>query len=343
MSELPILGVLLGNSAGVGPELVAKLAVSNYYADYCRPVIIGDLRMFEHGLKVVGGDVPHYVISDLSECDWERGYPVLDLKDQDPEQVVYGEANAYCGASDLLQLDTAIELCKAGKIEGFVFGPFHKGAMKMAGLHDESEHTYLAHAFNLTTPFCEVNMMDDLMTVRTTSHIPISDVSANITEQNLREAIELGEITGESFGHKPRIAVAALNPHCGENGLFGREEIEEITPAIEAAKAEGITGVVGPCPPDSVFSQAIGGWYDIVVCMYHDQGHIPLKTVGFVYDREKQEWKAVEGVNVTLGLPIIRASVDHGTDFYHAGKGNGNELSLVNAIKYAVKMTGRAN
>ena len=91
---------------------------------------------------------------------------------------------------------------------------------------------------------------------------------------------------------------------------------------------EGITGVVGPCPPDSVFSQAIGGWYDIVVCMYHDQGHIPLKTVGFVYDREKQEWKAVEGVNVTLGLPIIRASVDHGTDFYHAGKGNGNELSL---------------
>ena len=224
MSELPILGVLLGNSAGVGPELVAKLAVSNYYADYCRPVIIGDLRMFEHGLKVVGGDVPHYVISDLSECDWERGYPVLDLKDQDPEQVVYGEANAYCGASDLQQLDTAIELCKAGKIEGFVFGPFHKGAMKMAGLHDESEHTYLAHAFNLTTPFCEVNMMDDLMTVRTTSHIPISDVSANITEENLREAIELGEITGESFGHKPRIAVAALNPHCGEFGQAHHRE-----------------------------------------------------------------------------------------------------------------------
>ena len=192
MNELPILGVLLGNSAGVGPELVAKLAVSNYYADYCRPVIIGDVRMFEHGLKVVGGDVPHYVISDLSECDWERGYPVLDLKDQDPEQVVYGEANAYCGASDLLQLDTAIELCKAGKIEGFVFGPFHKGAMKMAGLHDESEHTYLAHAFNLTTPFCEVNMMDDLMTVRTTSHIPIILLTALNIEEKYQEGIESG-------------------------------------------------------------------------------------------------------------------------------------------------------
>ena len=156
------------------------------------------------------------------------------------------------------------------------------------------------------------------------------------------EVIEIANKACKDMGiENPRIAVAGLNPHCGENGLFGREEIEEITPAIEAAKAEGITGVVGPCPPDSVFSQAIGGWYDIVVCMYHDQGHIPLKTVGFVYDREKQEWKAVEGVNVTLGLPIIRASVDHGTDFYHAGKGNGNELSLVNAIKYAVKMTGR--
>ena len=210
MSEKPILGVLLGNSAGVGPELVAMLAVKDYYADYCRPVIIGDLRMFEHGLKVVGGDVPHYVIDDLSQCDWSKGYPVLDLKDQDPSQVVYGEANAYCGAGDLKQLDTAIDLCKAGKIEGFVFGPLHKGAMKMAGMHYESEHTYFAHAFNLTTPFCEVNMMDDLMTVRTTSHVPISEVSSMITEKNLREAIELGEITGESLGHKPRIAVAAL-------------------------------------------------------------------------------------------------------------------------------------
>lgn len=117
----------------------------------------------------------------------------------------------------------------------------------------------------------------------------------------------------------PKVAVAGLNPHCGENGLFGTEEIEEIKPAIEAAKAEGINAI-GPIPPDSVFSEALGGWYDIVVCMYHDQGHIPLKTVGFVYDRELQAWKAVEGVNVTLGLPIIRTSVDHGTGFRHGRK-----------------------
>ena len=327
MSELPILGVLLGNSAGVGPELVAKLAVSNYYADYCRPVIIGDLRMFEHGLKVVGGDVPHYVISDLSECDWERGYPVQDLKDQDPEQVVYGEANAYCGASDLLQLDTAIELCKAGKIEGFVFGPFHKGAMKMAGLHDESEHTYLAHAFNLTTPFCEVNMMDDLMTVRTTSHIPISDVSANITEQNLREAIELGEITGESFGHKPRIAVAALNPHCGEFGLCGREEVDVIKPTIEKVVKETGWNVSGPYSADTLFISALAGDFDVVVTMYHDQGQIALKLVGFQ-----------RCITVAGGQPYPIATCAHGTAFDKVGKATATTDSFERAVKAVSRM-----
>ena len=327
MSELPILGVLLGNSAGVGPELVAKLAVSNYYADYCRPVIIGDLRMFEHGLKVVGGDVPHYVISDLSECDWERGYPVLDLKDQDPEQVVYGEANAYCGASDLLQLDTAIELCKAGKIEGFVFGPFHKGAMKMAGLHDESEHTYLAHAFNLTTPFCEVNMMDDLMTVRTTSHIPISDVSANITEENLREAIELGEITGESFGHKPRIAVAALNPHCGEFGLCGREEVDVIKPTIEKVVKETGWNVSGPYSADTLFISALAGDFDVVVTMYHDQGQIALKLVGFQ-----------RCITVAGGQPYPIATCALGTAFDKVGKATATTDSFERAVKAVSRM-----
>ena len=128
----------------------------------------------------------------------------------------------------------------------------------------------------------------------------------------------------------------------GENGLFGREELDEIIPAIRAAQDEGLC-VDGPVPPDSLFPKALGGWYDIVVAMYHDQGHIPLKTVGFVYDREKQAWKAVEGVNITLGLPIIRTSVDHGTGFDQAGKGTSNELSLLNAIQYAVTMARNRN
>lgn len=327
MSELPILGILLGNSAGVGPELVAKLAVSDYYAGYCRPVIIGDVRMFERGLQVVGGDVPHYVISDLSQCDWTRGYPVLDLKDQDPAQVVYGEATAYCGASDLLQLDTAIDLCKSGAIEGFVFGPFHKGAMKMAGLHDESEHTYLAHAFGLTTPFCEVNMMDDLMTVRATSHIPVSEVSANLTEAAIREAIELGEVTGESFGHKPRIAVAALNPHCGEFGLCGREEVDVIRPAVEKVAAETGWNVTGPYSADTLFISALAGDFDVVVTMYHDQGQIALKLVGFQ-----------RCITVAGGQPYPIATCAHGTAFDKVGKATATTDSFERAVKAVSKM-----
>ena len=138
--------------------------------------------------------------------------------------------------------------------------------------------------------------------------------------------------------------MAGLNPHCGENGLFGTEEIEEIQPAIDEAMAEGICiPDKKPTPPDTVFSKAIGGWYDIVVCMYHDQGHIPLKVKGFVYNREAGHWDAVAGVNVTLGLPIIRASVDHGTGFGHAGSGSANALSLVNAMDYAIRMANAKN
>ena len=246
MSEKPILGILLGNSAGVGPELVAMLAVKDYYADYCRPVIIGDLRMFEHGLKVVGGDVPHYVIDDLSQCDWSKGYPVLDLKDQDPDQVVYGEANAYCGAGDLKQLDPAIEL---------------------------------------------------------------------------------GEITGESLGHKPRIAVAALNPHCGEFGLCGREEVDVIQPTIEKVVKETGWNVTGPYSADTLFISALKGDFDVVVTMYHDQGQIALKLVGFQ-----------RCITVAGGQPYPIATCAHGTAFDKVGKASVTTDSFERAVRTTAQM-----
>ena len=330
MDNKPILGVLLGNSAGVGPELVAMLAKKDYYREYCRPVIIGDVRMFEHGMKTVGCEVPYYIISDLSECDWEKGYPVLDLHNQDPQKVEFGKATQYCGASDLEQMDTAIELCRNGKIEGFVFGPFHKGAMKMAGLHDESEHTYLAHAFNLTTPFCEVNMMDDLMTVRTTSHIPISEVSANINEQTLREAIELGEITGESLRPEPRLAVAALNPHCGEFGLCGREEVDIIAPTIEKVVKETGWNVTGPYSADTLFISALKGDFDVVVTMYHDQGQIALKLVGFQ-----------RCITIAGGQPYPIATCAHGTAFDKVGKASVTTDSFERAVRTTAQMALR--
>ena len=328
MSEKPVLGVLLGNSAGIGPELVGKLAVQAYYKDHCRPVIIGDLRMFERGLQVVGGSVPHYVIHDMSECDWKRGLPVLDLGDQDPAKVPYGEAAAYCGKGDLNQMDAAIALCKAGKIEGFVFGPFHKGAMKMAGMHVESEHTYLAEKFGLTTPYGEINMMDDLMTVRATSHIPLKEVSKNLTEETLREAITLGEITGESFGGKPRLAVAALNPHCGEFGLTGREEVDLLAPTVKKVVEETGWNVSGPFSADTLFIRALNhNEFDVVVTLYHDQGQIALKLVGFE-----------RCITVAGGQPYPIATCAHGTAFDKVGTATATTTSFERAVKAVSKM-----
>ena len=180
---------------------------------------------------------------------------------------------------------------------------------------------------------------EDFRVAHVSTHVSLREACDRCKKQRVLEVIELSNNACLSLGIKnPKIAVAGLNPHCGENGMFGKEEIEEITPAILEAKEKGINAI-GPCPPDTVFSQAIGGWYDMVVCMYHDQGHIPTKVQGFVYDREKKCWNAVAGVNITLGLPIVRTSVDHGTAFDHAGKGDANALSLINAIEYGAKLS----
>lgn len=225
-----------------------------------------------------------------------------------------------------------------GQIDATITNALSKEAINMAG-HHYSGHTEIYADYTHTSKYTMMLAHEDLRVVHVSTHVSLRQACDLVKKERVLDVIRIADAGCKAIGIKhPKIGVAGLNPHCGENGLFGTEEIEEIKPAIETAKAEGINAI-GPIPPDSVFSEALGGWYDIVVCMYHDQGHIPLKTVGFVYEREKQAWKAVEGVNVTLGLPIIRTSVDHGTGFALAGKGTSNELSLVNAIDYAIKMT----
>ena len=242
-----------------------------------------------------------------------------------------------------------IQLALDGEVDATCTNALNKEAMNKAleYYHGEKSdghthfdgHTEIYATYTNTKKYTMMLAHHDLRVVHVSTHVSLREACDRVKKARVLEVIEIADKACRDMGiENPRIAVAGLNPHCGENGLFGTEELEEISPAIEAAKAEGINAI-GPIPPDSVFSEALGGWYDIVVCMYHDQGHIPLKTVGFVYDREKQAWKAVEGVNVTLGLPIIRTSVDHGTGFALAGKGTSNELSLVNAIDYAIRMT----
>ena len=179
---------------------------------------------------------------------------------------------------------------------------------------------------------------ENLRVVHVSTHVSLREACDRVKKARVLEVIEIANQACRDLGiEKPRIGVAGLNPHSGEHGLFGREEIDEILPAIQEAQAEGIDAD-GPVPPDTVFSKARGGWYDIVVAMYHDQGHIPLKLVGFVYNQDAGKWDAVAGVNITLGLPIIRVSVDHGTAFDQAGRGTASPLSLVNAVDYAVRL-----
>ena len=172
------------------------------------------------------------------------------------------------------------------------------------------------------------------------THVSLREACDRVKKDRVLSVIRIADDACRRLGiARPRVAVAGLNPHAGEGGLVGREESDEIAPAIEAARAEGIQAE-GPVPPDTVFSKARGGWYDIVVAMYHDQGHIPLKVSGFVYDPSTGRWGSVAGVNITLGLPIIRVSVDHGTAFGHAHMGLANPVSLKNAIEYAAILAG---
>ena len=292
MSGKPILGILLGDAAGVGPEIIVKLAASRFYDEYCRPVVIGDARIFQRGAEICGLEIPMQVISRVEDADWSKGIPVLDQRDLDPEEVPYAQINVKSGQACLDMLRTGIELYKDGKIEGFCFAPLNKQAMIKAGCPFESEHHYMAHLFQHTEPFGEINVLGDLWTTRTTSHIPISRVSHDLTEETIMRAVRLANVSLKNSGiEKPRLALAALNPHCGEGGKCGREEIDVIAPVIEKAREMGIDAY-GPYPSDILFIKAFNGDFDGVVTMYHDQGQIALKLKGFD-----------QGITIAGGLP----------------------------------------
>lgn len=328
MSTKPILGILLGDSSGIGPELVAKLAANNFYQDYCLPVVIGDKRIFEQTLSIIKADVPYSVIEKVSEADWSKGIPILDQRDQDPAQVVVGQASAYCGKAVYNALQVAVNLVKSKAIEGFCFAPLNKEALIMGGCDYESEHYLLANLFECADqPFGEINVLDNLWTSRTTSHVPIREVSKHLTVDSVLRAVLLCYNTLRQAGvEHPRLGIAALNPHAGENGLCGSEEIDVIIPAIKKAKEIGINAE-GPFPSDTLFIKAFRGDFDCVVTMFHDQGQIALKLRGFD-----------EGITIAGGLPAPIVTCSHGTAYDIAGKGIANTSAFENAIKMASRM-----
>ena len=334
----PIIGITMGDPASIGPE-ITLLALNNkdIYIK-CKPLIIGDASVLEKAKEYV--DLPEVIIhaiSDPEEALYLHGtIDVIDMKCVDLANLSMGKVSIMAGEASFQYVHKVITLAMEGKIHATVTNAINKEAINLAG-HNFSGHTEIyAHETN-TKKYTMMLAHQNLRVVHVSTHVSLREACNRVKKERILEVIQIANNACKQMGIvAPRIGVAGLNPHCGENGLFGREEIDEIKPAIEEAIKVGIN-VEGPIPPDSIFSKARGGWYDIVVAMYHDQGHIPLKVVGFVYNNEAGKWDAVEGVNITLGLPIIRTSVDHGTAFDQATKGIANELSLINAIEYAIQ------
>lgn len=339
MSKKPILGITMGDPASIGPEITVKALSDPAIYEKCSPIIIGDAAVMEAAVDIVGKDVKINAVSDVKEAKFEFGtIDVYDLKLVDMDKLEHGVVSAMAGNAAFQYVKKVIELAMNHEVDATVTNALNKEAMNLAG-HHFSGHTEIYAEYTGTKKYTMMLAHENLRVVHVSTHVSLREACDRVKKDRVLEVIRIADQACKELGIKePKIGVAGLNPHSGENGMFGREEIEEITPAIEAAKGEGII-VDGPVPPDTVFSKARGGWYDIVVAMYHDQGHIPLKVVGFVYNQAEQKWDAVAGVNITLGLPIIRASVDHGTAFDQAGKGVANELSLINAMDYAIRMS----
>ena len=334
----PVLGVTMGDPAGVGPEIIARAAAEPAVRAACRPVVIGAAATMREALALVGGAQAVHAVSRVADCRWAEGtVEVLDLGNVDMATLPRCEVSAAAGRAAYEYIERSVTLAQAGEIDAIVTAPVNKEALAAAGVQ-HSGHTEILAQLSNTRDFAMLLMGKELKVIHVTTHVALRRVPDLVTRERVLKTIRLAQRALEGLGQPHgRIAVAGLNPHAGEDGLFGDEEQQHIVPAIEAARAEGLS-VTGPLPADTLFSRARGGEFDIVVAMYHDQGHIPVKTLGFEYDETTKRWTGLSGVNVTVGLPFLRVSVDHGTAFDRSWKGVANHESMVEALDVATRM-----
>ncbi len=327
-SPLPTIGLMLGDATGIGPEISARLLASGAMKAVARLVVIGDTRVLELGMRDAGVAVPYTVYRDFGEVKWPRDdVPLLDLGNIDPQQFKRGEASPESGRLTGETLKTMIDLAVAGKLDGICFAPLNKGALHKGGWKFHDEHQMFAKLIGHDGFFGEMNVIKEFSTFRVTSHIALREAVNMITPERITSAVTLANDSLRAAGHKvPRIAVAALNPHGGENGLFGDEEIRIIRPAVEKLRAAGIA-CDGPIPSDTIFLRALKGEFDGVVMMYHDQGQIATKLLGFN-----------KGVTVTAGLKTVFTTPAHGTAYDIVGKGRADPGALEHAFRLAAKL-----
>lgn len=321
----PRIAIIPGDPSGIGPELIAKLINEPDVADTADILLVGDNHLWKRGAQQANLSVPLNTITN-TDGDWS-GLAHLETETIAAEDVKIAETTVAGGTTSLRCLDRALDLATAGHVDGVLFGPFNKAAMTSAGLKEEDEHRYIAKYLSFDGYHSEINVLDGLMTSRVTSHIGLKDVAANISQKGVRDAVTLVAETFHRAGNpNPAIAVAALNPHAGDNGKFGREEIDILEPAIESLRAQKLN-VTGPWPSDTVFLKAKRGEIDAVVTMYHDQGQIAIKLMGF--DR---------GVTIAGGLPVPVATPAHGTAFDIAGQNKANVGAMRQAFDLLVRM-----
>ncbi|MDR1970799.1 MAG: 4-hydroxythreonine-4-phosphate dehydrogenase PdxA [Treponema sp.] len=331
----PTLGISAGDPAGIGPEICVKVLARPEIYQWCIPVLYADRQVLKDALALTGNDLSLRPVKDPRDAAGTWG--TIDFVDAgviDGEgQYAYGAVGAKSGEAAFQYVVQAVKDALAGFSAGVVTGPISKEAINLAGRH-YAGHTEIFAEYTGARNYGMLLSGGGLNVIHVTTHVSLRQACDLITRDRVLSAIRLADLALRLMGsERRRIAVAALNPHASEHGLFGDEEERSIIPAIRDASIQGLD-VTGPLPPDTVFVRALGGEFDVVAAMYHDQGHIPLKLRGFSLDAGRPS--RISGVNTTIGLPIIRTSVDHGTAFDKAGKNLANEESLVDAVKMAV-------
>jgi len=332
----PIIGITMGDPSGIGAEIVVKALGKEEIYRKSKPVVIGSSCVIDDALKFIPSNLKLNVIKDTKEIKGEFGtIDLIDLNNITLDEFDYGKVNEKAGKASLEYIYRGIDLAMARQVDAVVTGPIHKEAIKAAD-SPYAGHTEIFASRTKTKNYAMMLADKNLRVIHVSTHVSLRQACDLVKKERVLTVIRLADKALKDLGIKyPKIGVAGLNPHAGEGGLFGNEELKEIIPAIEQAKKENII-VDGPVPPDTIFSKVIGGQYDIAVVMYHDQGHIPMKVIGFKYNKETNKWSTLSGVNVTVGLPIIRTSVDHGVAFGKAGEGRANEESMIEAIKMAI-------
>ncbi len=327
----PVIALVPGDCTGIGPEQTARILSDGRMASAARLVVVGDARVLELGMRQAGVSFAYTRIGRPSGADWSASaVPVVDLANTDPALLPRGAVSAESGRLTGETLARAIEFAKAGEVDAITFAPLNKRAMFDGGWRFPDEHKMFAHLLGHRGHFSEMNVLENQWMARVTSHVSLREALDQITGPAIENAIDLAVTTMRKAGiGNPRLAVAALNPHAGENGLFGREEIEIIRPAVEAMIARGFN-CEGPFPADTVYLKAFAGAYDGVLAMYHDQGQIATKLKGFN-----------RGVTVTAGLDTVFTTPAHGTAFDIVGQGVADTGAFEAAIRLASRLAAK--